>query len=329
MEPPSGTVPELNGGDPLDERRLRFHSKDTEQYHICFGAPGIARADDRRFALGVLDSAFGGSVSSRLFREVREKRGLAYAVGSYSEQYLDRGTVAMYVGTREDNVSEACEIIGRELATLSREGIRGEELERAKEHVKGRMVLGMESSAARMSRAARSILFDTPFLSIDELLARVDAVDEDDVAEFAAELFDPARASRPPASVRTRTASAPQRGRLRSPRRMIRVVVAGAAGRMGAASCEAVDAAEDLELAGRADPALGAELGDAAGGRGRRRRLHDARRGARQRRGPVSKPGCTRSSGTTGFDLEPLREAASRRRRERPSSPPTSRSGRC
>ena len=81
------------------------------------------RDDDRRFALSVMDTIFGGSTSSRLFREVREKRGLAYAVGSYSEQFVDRGTVAMYVGTREDNVAEACEIIGRELASLRADGV--------------------------------------------------------------------------------------------------------------------------------------------------------------------------------------------------------------
>ena len=195
VQPPDGSVPPPNGGDPADERRLRFNAKDTEQYHICFGAHGISRGDDRRFILDVVNSAFGGSVSSRLFREVREKRGLAYAVGSYAEQYLDRGTVAMYVGTRGDNVAEACEIIGRELATLRDEGIRGEELERAKEHVKGRMVLSMESSAARMTRAARAVLFDLPLLSVDELLGRIDAVDEDDVATFAAEFYDPARFS--------------------------------------------------------------------------------------------------------------------------------------
>jgi predicted Zn-dependent peptidase len=195
VRPLEGAVPAVNGGELLDERRLRFHSKDTEQFHICFGAPGIARDDERRFTLAVVDSAFGGSVSSRLFREVREKRGLAYSVGSYSEQYLDRGTVAMYVGTREDNVAEACEIIGRELGVLRDEGIRGEELERAKEHVKGRMVLSLESSAARMSRIARAILFGTPLLSIDEMLARVDGVTEDDVAEFAGEFYDPARFS--------------------------------------------------------------------------------------------------------------------------------------
>ena len=196
VQPPPGNVAPPNGGDTQRAPRLRFNEKDTEQYHICFGAPGISRADERRFALAVVDSAFGGSVSSRLFREVREKRGLAYAVGSYSEQYLDRGSVAMYVGTREENVAEACEIIGRELGKLGTdEGIGGDELTRAKEHVKGRMVLGMESTAARMSRLSRSILFDLPLLSLDEMLARVDGVDESDVAELAAELFDPARFS--------------------------------------------------------------------------------------------------------------------------------------
>jgi len=192
VKAPEGDVPSVNGGAPKREPRLRFNSKDTEQYHICFGAPGISRGDDRRFALAVIDSAFGGSVSSRLFREVREKRGLAYAVGSYAEQYLDRGSVATYVGTREDNVAEACEIIAREMASLSSDGVGGEELERAKEHVKGRMVLGMESTAARMSRIARSTLFDLEILSLDEMIARVDSVSEDDVASLAAELYDPA-----------------------------------------------------------------------------------------------------------------------------------------
>lgn len=195
VRPPEGSVPEANGAEPLHEARLRFNRKDTEQYHICLGAPGMARSDDRRFALAVVDSAFGGSVSSRLFREVREKRGLAYAVGSYAEQYVDRGSVAMYVGTRADNVREACEIIGRELASLAGEGVSGDELERAKEHVKGRMVLAMESSAARMTRASRAVLFDLELLSLDEMLARVDAVSEDDVAELAAELYAPERFS--------------------------------------------------------------------------------------------------------------------------------------
>ncbi|MGH2962385.1 MAG: M16 family metallopeptidase, partial [Solirubrobacterales bacterium] len=164
-------------------------------YHLCLGGPGIPRGDDRRFALGVLDAIFGGSTSSRLFQEVREKRGLAYAVGSYTEQYHECGMVAMYVGTREDNVAEACEIIGRELSSLRADGASADELERAKEHVKGRMVLGLEATAARMSRIARAVLFDVPLYSLDEMLARIDAVSSEDVSRLADELYEPAQLS--------------------------------------------------------------------------------------------------------------------------------------
>jgi len=195
LSPPPGVVVATNGAPPLEESRFCFYPKETEQYHICFGAPGIPRDDDRRFALSVLDTIFGGSTSSRLFREVREKRGLAYAVGSYSEQFVDRGTVAMYVGTREENVSEACEIIGRELASLREDGVSDAELLRAKEHVKGRMVLALESTSARMSRNARATLFDVPLLSIDELIARTDAVTADDVGAMATDLYAPERIS--------------------------------------------------------------------------------------------------------------------------------------
>ncbi len=184
-------TPQRNGNGARPAPNLRFYPKETEQYHVCFGGPGIARGDDRRFALGVLDAAFGGSSSSRLFREVREKRGLAYAVGSYTEQFADDGAIAMYVGTREDNVEEACEIIGRELRSLHADGISAAELDRAKEMVKGRMVLGLESSASRMSRCARAILFGVELFSLDELLARIDAVTPDDVAALAGELYDP------------------------------------------------------------------------------------------------------------------------------------------
>jgi predicted Zn-dependent peptidase len=169
--------------------RLRFHEKDTEQYHICFGAPGLRRDDERRYALAVLDSIFGGSTSSRLFREVREKRGLAYSVGSYSEQYTDSGLVATYVGTREDNVEEACAIIGTELGRLRSEPVSAEELHRAKESVKGRLVLSSESTAARMTRISRSVLFGLPIESLDEMLAKVDAVEVDQLTELAAELY--------------------------------------------------------------------------------------------------------------------------------------------
>jgi predicted Zn-dependent peptidase len=186
----NGEAPAAAGaGD--ERRRLQFYEKETEQYHICFGGPGISRGDERRYALGVLDAIFGGSVSSRLFREVREKRGLAYSVGSYTEQFVDRGTIAMYVGTRPENVDEACEIIGRELVRLRDEGVSAEEVERAREHVKGRLVLGLEATGSRMTRIARGILFDVPLLSLDEILERVDAVDAEQLADLARELYDP------------------------------------------------------------------------------------------------------------------------------------------
>ena len=143
-----------------------------------------------------LDTIFGGSVSSRLFREVREKRGLAYSVGSYTHEFVDRGFVAMYVGTRADNVAEACEIIGRELVRLSAEGVSEEELDRAKEHVKGRMVLGLEATSARMGRLARAVMFDVPLLSLDEMLERVDAVTTEQAAELAARVLRPREARR-------------------------------------------------------------------------------------------------------------------------------------
>jgi predicted Zn-dependent peptidase len=196
VSPPADSDRSAPGSaSPDASSRLRFYPKDTEQYHICFGAPGIVRDDERRYPLAVLDSIFGGSTSSRLFREVREKRGLAYSVGSYNEQYTDSGLVATYVGTREDNVEEACAVIGAELERLRREPVSAEELTRAKESVKGRLVLSSESTAARMSRISRATLFGLPIESLDEMLAKVDAVAVEELSELASELYRPERLS--------------------------------------------------------------------------------------------------------------------------------------
>jgi predicted Zn-dependent peptidase len=196
----------------LDGAQFAFQQKDTEQFHIALGGPGIDRADERRYALTILDAVFGGSTSSRLFREVREKRGLAYAVGSYTQQYADSGLIGLYVGTREDNVEEACGIIGRELASIHADGITEDELARAKEHVKGRMVLSSESTAARMGRIGKAVLFDTPLLTLDELIEKIDAVTLEEVAELADEFYAPAALSAAaiaPSEDRFRSALAP------------------------------------------------------------------------------------------------------------------------
>ncbi|MFL5893866.1 MAG: M16 family metallopeptidase [Thermoleophilaceae bacterium] len=186
---------ELEPAPPVASPRMCFFSKQTEQFHVTLGAPGIPRADERRFALRVLDTILGGSTSSRLFQEVREKRGLAYAVYSYSSQYIDSGQIGLYVGTRPDNVAQALEVIGDELRRLREEGVSDEELERAKENVKGRTVLSMESMLARMNRLGSSLLTDIPLLTLDEVIARTDAVSSDDIAALVDELYDPARLS--------------------------------------------------------------------------------------------------------------------------------------
>ena len=179
------------GGGPT----MRFHTKETEQYHLCLGARGIPRADDRRFTLRVLDTLLGGSTSSRLFQEVREKRGLAYSVFSYASHYADSGQVTLYVGTRPDNVREAMEVIGTELRRLQEDGVGEAELERARENVKGRTVLSMESTLSRMNRLGSSVLMGVPLLTVDEVIAKLDAVTLDDVTGLAGDLLQPERMS--------------------------------------------------------------------------------------------------------------------------------------
>jgi predicted Zn-dependent peptidase len=181
-----------SNGSALDAApRVRFHEKDTEQYHICFGGPGLTRDDERRFPLAVLDSIYGASTSSRLFVEVREKRGLAYSVGSYSDQYTDAGLVATYVGTREENVEQACGLIAKEIERLRSEPVSEAELRRGKENVKGRLVLSSESTATRMGRNARSVLFGTPLYSLDEMLAKIDAITVEDLTALSRDLYGP------------------------------------------------------------------------------------------------------------------------------------------
>ena len=173
----------------------RFERKDTEQYHVCLGGTGLSRHDERRFALRVLDNVFGGTSSSRLFQEVRERRGLAYAVYSFTSAYQDTGQVGLYIGTRPDNIGEGLAVVGAELDRLREEPATPEELERAKENLKGRVVLALESTGARMNRLGSEILADIPLLSLDETVERIDAVTLDDLAGLVDELWSPDRLS--------------------------------------------------------------------------------------------------------------------------------------
>jgi predicted Zn-dependent peptidase len=174
---------------------LRFQQKDTEQFHVCVGAPGIARSDRRRFAASLLDAILGGSASSRLFQEIREKRGMAYTVYSFGSQYTDSGLIGIYVGTREENLVSCLEIVAEQIADIAGGNLRERELERAKENLKGRIALSMESTSNRMSRLGRSLITDTELLSLDRVIAEIDAVEPAALAELAAVLLEPARLS--------------------------------------------------------------------------------------------------------------------------------------
>jgi predicted Zn-dependent peptidase len=174
---------------------LRFQRKDTEQYHVCLAAPGIASDDERRFAASILDAIVGGSASSRLFQEIREKRGMAYSVYSYGSQYSDTGQIGVYVGTRAENLPLCLEIAVAELADVAGGNVRPDELARAKENLRGRLLLSLESTSNRMTRLGKAVVTDRPLLEVNEVLRRLDAVSARDVAELAGELFAPGRLS--------------------------------------------------------------------------------------------------------------------------------------
>jgi predicted Zn-dependent peptidase len=160
-----------------------------EQVNIVLGVNGITRSDDRRFALGVLNAALGGGTSSRLFQEVREKRGLAYSVFSFASQHVDAGLVGVSVGCLPAKLDQVLAVVRAELAKVAESGIDADELARGKGQLKGGLVLGLEDSASRMSRLGKSELIDDDLLSIDEVLARIEAVTLDEVRTLAAELF--------------------------------------------------------------------------------------------------------------------------------------------
>ena len=132
VERPGQAPPALPGPPPSEPARMRFVAKETEQYHLCLGAPGIPRDDDRRFALRVLDNILGGTSSSRLFQEVREKRGLAYSVYSFQSTYAGTGQVGLYLGTRPDNVVRAMKVVADELERLREDPATADELARSR-----------------------------------------------------------------------------------------------------------------------------------------------------------------------------------------------------
>lgn len=177
---------------PAPARPLAVLTRNSEQVHAVVGTRGVPRDDPDRFPLTVLNQALGGGLSSRLFQEIRERRGLAYSVYSYRIAYLETGAFAVYVGTAPERVHEAVEVVGAQLdRVLHERGIGADDLESAKGHLKGSMALSLETSNSRMHRLGSSELILDEVVSLDELVDRVAAVTTDDVSRVVDRVFSP------------------------------------------------------------------------------------------------------------------------------------------
>jgi predicted Zn-dependent peptidase len=166
-----------------------FHKKDSEQAYVVLGTRGLSIRDDRRYVLTVLDTILGGGMSSRLFQEIREKRGLVYTVYSFQAAYRGAGLFAVYAGTSPETVSECVSVIGEQFAAIRETRVNDSELRLAKEHIKGSLTLSLESTSSRMIRLGRSEFSLGRHLTTEEIERKVDAVTADEVQTLAQELL--------------------------------------------------------------------------------------------------------------------------------------------
>ena len=189
---PADPLPRRGQDGPVPRPRrgkVRVVEKDTEQAHLVVGGSGLARDDERRFAVNVLNNVLGGGMSSRLFQEIRERRGLAYSVYSFTSQYADSGLFGVYAGCAPGKADEVLALTREEIDRVATDGLTAEEVARGKGMLKGSLVLGLEDTGSRMSRLGKGELLYDELLSVDEVLARVDAVTIDDVRAVAAEVL--------------------------------------------------------------------------------------------------------------------------------------------
>ena len=189
VEPPRGAVvatPAVRGGRRHEER-------DTAQTHIVFGTDTFPLRDSRRFALAILTNVFGGGMSSRLFQRVREELGLAYAIFAYKHFYQSAGQLGVYIGTQPGTADAAVEAIHAEYARLATDALPAGELADGKQQLKGQVMLSLESPGARMGRLAGFVLHEDEYRPLDQMLAEIDAVTADQIADVAAEFFAPER----------------------------------------------------------------------------------------------------------------------------------------
>ena len=169
------------------------HKKDLEQVHICLGAPSYPQPHKKRFPAYIMNSVLGGGMSSHLFQNIREKRGLAYAVFSSLSSFHDTGCLSVYAGTATDKARQVIDLILKEFCELKANPISAEELQRAKDYLKGSLLLSLESSTSRMANLSRQEMYFGRHISLDEIARSVDAVTAEQVLEVAREFFHPDR----------------------------------------------------------------------------------------------------------------------------------------
>lgn len=174
---------------PMFASRRHLQEKEIEQIHICLGTPGVAHDDPRFYASHVLNTILGGGVSSRLFQHIREERGLAYSVCSYPSSFRDTGLFTIYTGVSPENCREVMDVIGSIIGDIRGNGVRPDELKRAKEQLKAGLLFSLESSSSRMSRLGRAEISSREYLSPEQLVAKVDAVMLQHLFDLAQPLF--------------------------------------------------------------------------------------------------------------------------------------------
>jgi predicted Zn-dependent peptidase len=167
------------------------NKKELEQVHLVIGVPSYPLAHERRYAASLLNIILGGGMSSRLFQNIRERQGLAYAIGSDLSPYTDAGALSVYAGTSRESAEQLIRSVIEEFRRIQREAVSAEELRRAKDHLKGSMMLSLESTSARMSNLARQAMYFHKFLSLDEMLASIEKVTREEVLEIARDFFGP------------------------------------------------------------------------------------------------------------------------------------------
>ncbi|MDD3653084.1 MAG: pitrilysin family protein [Desulfotomaculaceae bacterium] len=191
LEARKGSRPVRSMLAPLPKRDIVCRSKDTEQVHLCLGTPGLSLDNKKSYTFQIINTVLGGGLSSRLFQEIREQRGLVYSVYSYHSSYHDTGLFCIYAGLSKQNVDEALSLIFKQINDIRKNSITPEELQRAKDQLKGNLLLSLESVSTRMSRLGKSQLYLGKIVQPEEVVEKLNKVTIEDVRELSLEMLDP------------------------------------------------------------------------------------------------------------------------------------------